>query len=1052
MRKLLALLFALTVAAAGLGTAPVSATAEEADNPVSENDLARQPLRFITAEFTAEQFNGLREAGFDILDFRPAGSVGQVEADLIVNGIEMAELERAGVRISAGNAGAGAGARAFQLQEAESGFNVWRSWSEPGGLRDEMVALADEYPDITKLVKFGESVDGQDILAMRVTQRADRSDDGSKPTVMYVALQHAREWIVGEMNRRLLIHFLEGYGNDPEVTELVNDNELWFVLVANPDGYDYTFTEGNRLWRKNLADNDGDGQITAFDGVDLNRNWPFRWGYDNEGSSPNPTSNVFRGERPASEPETRAMDLLVRKLKPEFFINYHSAAELILYGNGWQVSTPEPDDNLHIAILGDDQNPAVPGYDPDTSAELYTTNGETTDHLTNVEGVVSYTPELDTCESAEDILPDDAFGDDYCESEGRSVFEFPDDETLIQFVFEKNLPLALAVAESAADPDDPVSVVGRTAPNFNVDSFDVSYSRTQPVAVEMKKNFGNRRMHYRINGGSERRTNVREWTGGEVYGDTGTEHYAEYRGVVRNTNIGDEVTVWFTATDGRERVTSESFTYTVAIARPSRVLLLINEDYLGFDPQQPGVTSPVFGGTYVDAIRAAGYTVDTWDVSRQGPPHDLGVLSHYELIVWETGDNQLTQEASDVLTDTFLFGPVPDISVAESQQFLTIAVRDFINEGGRVLQTGEFAAYFGLLGPQVGGAYYGLNGDPTAPCVISATFFGDCLIYSDDFSQYYQGVFGRSPFGAPSQVVGKRAKLFGTFDVNGAEVPNSGSFTVTSDVLPRGEFPQVASFGAMDYSFDGPAPFSPFSGDFYQAAVHRDAAWMRLTQEIDLTSATAAELALKLSIDLEGGYDHVIVEARTAGGSDYTTLPDINGGTSTQVPTECEAGFFAALHPSLLNYLTIGVGGCTPSGTTGDWNSFTGSSGGWFDAAFDLSAYAGSTVEVSISYVTDPASAGTGAFVDDTVVTIDGTSTLTDFESDSGAWTVPGPPADSPGNGADWTRSENLFPAPSAAVSTKNTLTFGFGLEALATAEERATVMRQGLAYLREQG
>jgi hypothetical protein len=36
--------------------------------------------------------------------------------------------------------------------------------------------------------------------------------------------------------------------------------------VANPDGYDYTFTPGNRLWRKNLRDNNNDGKITAGSG------------------------------------------------------------------------------------------------------------------------------------------------------------------------------------------------------------------------------------------------------------------------------------------------------------------------------------------------------------------------------------------------------------------------------------------------------------------------------------------------------------------------------------------------------------------------------------------------------------------------------------------------------------------------------------------------------------------------------------------------------------------------------------------------------------------
>ena len=73
-------------------------------------------------------------------------------------------------------------------------------------------------------------------------------------------------------------------------------------------------------------------------------------------------------------------------------------------------------------------------------------------------------------------------------------------------------------------------------------------------------------------------------------------------------------------------------------------------------------------------------------------PHDLGVLSHYDAVVWYLGDNRLTQDPEDVLTET-PFGNLPDISVAERQQYLTIAVRDFLNEGGKLVHAGETAQY-----------------------------------------------------------------------------------------------------------------------------------------------------------------------------------------------------------------------------------------------------------------------------------------------------------------------------------------------------------------------
>ena len=54
----------------------------------------------------------------------------------------------------------------------------------------------------------------------------------------------------------------------------------------------------NRLWRKNLRDNNGDGQITAVDGVDPNRNFPTRWNYDDEGSNTDTSSETYRGTGP----------------------------------------------------------------------------------------------------------------------------------------------------------------------------------------------------------------------------------------------------------------------------------------------------------------------------------------------------------------------------------------------------------------------------------------------------------------------------------------------------------------------------------------------------------------------------------------------------------------------------------------------------------------------------------------------------------------------------------------------------------------------------------
>ena len=1052
-----AIAVALVVSSASVGS--VRAT-DDPGGPLDSGG-AGDRLELYTGDVSFETLADLRAGGFDITDTKPGSAAGTVTVEVVVSATDLVELDEADIPMEPVTDVFGQTTSRSATVEADDGFEVWRSYGEPGGIRDEIVQLAKDNPKLLKLVSIGRTVNGKAILALKLTRNANRVQDGSRPSVLYSSAQHAREWITVETNRRLLHHYIDNYDTDRDIRQLVNRNELWFVLVANPDGYDYTFTEGQRLWRKNLADNNADGVINTLDGVDLNRNWPVKWGYDNEGSSPEPASPTYRGTGPASEPETRALDGLMADIDFDFQVNYHSAAELLLYGIGWQVATPSPDDIVYAALAGDDENPAVEGYDPDLSAELYTTNGETTEHAHTTYGTLAYTPELDTCDSAEAIFPDDEFGDDYCETDGRSVFEFPDDEELVQAVFDKNLDFALSVARSAKDPTKPQSSVGLEAPDFVVDSFDVSYSGDQTVAVEAPRDSYFKRMYYRVNDGRIRSTPVSLWNGGERYGGDLDFYYGEYRGDVRGAQIGDDVEVFFTSFDitrrGRFGIPrfdfnlSEPFNYEVQARGDAPVLILANEDQLGFGPVQDSAT-PKYVDTFGAALAANGVDYDVWDVATQGVPHPLGVLSHYDGVVWELGDNRLTQEEGDTVTQT-PNGPFPDVSVAEVQQFTTIAIRDYLNEGGKVAQSGEYTAYFGELAGALGGAYYALNGDTSADCVVTESFFDDCLIYSDDFSQYYQGVFQRTAFGAPSAVIGVGGSLDGRqADIDGEETPDSGAFLVTSEVLPIDQFPQFASEKFAEYVFDGPAPFAPFEGEGYAAAAHADNAWMRLSQTVDLTSASSsASLSFKASIDTEGGYDHAVIEVRPVGTEDWTTLPDAateDGGTSTGVPAECEAGFFFDVHPDLANYLTLGAP-CTATGATGEWNSFTGSTGGWTDVKADLGDYIGQELEVSISYITDPGSGGTGVFVDNTVTTVDGSIVDENgFEDGLGSWSVPGPPATSPGNATDWVVGPALFDTPAAIVRTEDTITFGFGFEAIANAQARAVVMGAVLSDL----
>ncbi|WP_435612010.1 M14 family zinc carboxypeptidase [Streptomyces sp. bgisy159] len=976
---------ALAVGALLIGGASLAPVAQaQTGGPAPERDGGE--VKVFRADVTKKQVPLLLAAGQDAHEL---GEVvpdrGEATVEVYLTDGQAKQLEKQGVDLTEHTLTAKAENR---LEAAADG--VFRPYGGSGGLKEEILRTGRENPGLTKVVSIGKTVKGQDILALKLTKNARRAEDGSKPAVLYLSNQHAREWITPEMTRRLMHHYIDNYKTDKRIKRLVDTTELWFVISANPDGYDYTFQDSTtRLWRKNLRDNNGDGVLSTGDGVDLNRNFAYKWAYDDEGSSPDPASQTYRGPGPASEPETRALDAFERRIGFRYAINYHSAAELLLYGVGWQVATDTPDDVLYKALAGTPDNPAVPGYHPQVSSELYTTNGEADGHAANVNGIAMFTPEMSTCQTASDLDPNDRWNAADC----QSVFNFPDDEKLIQQEFQKNIPFALSVAETARHPDTPSSAVGLRAADFTPAPFTTSYSRgaDQEVSVVARRSVRDKELKYRVNGGRVLDMALRPWRGGETYGGDDNLYFDEYRAKVEDGEPGDEVEVWFTGeTRHGKKVSSRHFTYAVA-ERPRADVLVVAEE--GAPAAQAAV--------YVDALKAAGHRAVVWDVATRGAPDALGVLGHFDTVVHYTG-------ASAPGNPTQL------------------QLRAFLNEGGRLIEAGELAGGSVDLG----------DGTP-----------------SNDFSQYYLGAYSRTATPGATGFTGS-GELLGADGPLGAAPGNpldkAGAYSVTSDELPAATYPQFASAGAG--RFAGTVnPYGPYAGSAMAAAVHTDNAYKRLTRTIDLTGVAAAQqpaLRAQMLWDTEPGYDNAVVEAHTVGADDWTTLPEVGGATSTAVPEECGAGFYIAGHPWLRHYLTLAGTECTATGSTGSWHALTGASSGWQPVAFDLSAYAGRTVEVSISYVTDPGSGGHGVLVDDAALVVGGTATETEgFESSLGAWRAAGPPAGSPAVLKDWARTGTLFQTY-GAVTTRDTVLLGFGLEHVTSAADRNALLKRALDAL----
>lgn len=252
-----------------------------------------------------------------------------------------------------------------------------------------LITVKDSLPEVDGV---STSHEGRPIWMVKVSNNADV--DENEPEMIYTAIHHARE--PGSLTQTIfyLWYLLENYGADEQVTAILNNTELYFVPMLNPDGYVYNETinpNGGGFWRKNRRDN-GDGTF----GVDLNRNYPYEWAYDDVGSSPDPSSETYRGPSAGSEPEIKLVMNFVDNHNFKFALNYHTFGGLLIYP--WGFSDSFTPDSLEYIAFGEHMV-SKNGYTKGTGSETvgYTVNGDSDDwyygDTTQREAIYSMTPE-----------------------------------------------------------------------------------------------------------------------------------------------------------------------------------------------------------------------------------------------------------------------------------------------------------------------------------------------------------------------------------------------------------------------------------------------------------------------------------------------------------------------------------------------------------------------------------------------------------------------------------------------------------------------------------
>ncbi|EDM44595.1 carboxypeptidase T precursor [unidentified eubacterium SCB49] len=291
---------------------------------------------------------------------------------------------------------------------------------------DELDAMKAAYPNlITTKANIGNfltegqpdnsvtpSIGGNGIKWVKISDNPDV--DETEEEIFYSAIHHARE----PMSVMQLIYYmwylLENYETDTEVQNIVDNTELYFVPIVNPDGYLYnekTDPNGGGFWRKNRKNNGGG----SF-GVDNNRNYDYfidgdanngAWG--GEGASTNPNNETYRGSDAFSEVENQAIKWFCEQHDFVMAFNNHSYGNLLLYPFGYEENELTEDNDLFVAI--GDELVSKNGFNNMISSGLYPASGDSDDFMYGTVGthdkIYAYTPEIgpDFWPNSSQIIP-----------------------------------------------------------------------------------------------------------------------------------------------------------------------------------------------------------------------------------------------------------------------------------------------------------------------------------------------------------------------------------------------------------------------------------------------------------------------------------------------------------------------------------------------------------------------------------------------------------------------------------------------------------------------
>ncbi len=225
-------------------------------------------------------------------------------------------------------------------------------------MRADFYAYAAAHPDIARLEVLGHSVQNRELFALKISGNAQIEED--EPEVVFWGSIHGNEFASAEVPYVYAMYLCDSYGVVPEVTDYVDQNEIWCIPLINPDGHEA-------------------GQRTNANNVDLNRDFGFQW--DGWGGSSYPHSQV----------ETRAVREFCVSNNITLASTMHCSGNVLFFPWGFGPNAT-PDDGI-IQQVGNSYAAAA-SYGLVRSWVSYETHGELLDLVYGSHGGLCFTTEI----------------------------------------------------------------------------------------------------------------------------------------------------------------------------------------------------------------------------------------------------------------------------------------------------------------------------------------------------------------------------------------------------------------------------------------------------------------------------------------------------------------------------------------------------------------------------------------------------------------------------------------------------------------------------------